>query len=650
MTDPWLGAVPTFIAALGVVFIPGLGIAWALRVRGLALVALAPAGTVVTLSGLAIVFGALGIPWNLLSTATGCLVVIAAAWTAGVLLRAGTWPTYSRSGLVAWSIAVGGLLLAVRAGMFIGKPDAISQTNDAVFHLNALRWIEETGSASSFDLSGVNGSSVFYPGGWHAVASVIAQLSTDTPSAVNMLSIIIAALVWPLGIAWLTREASSSGAAAAVAAVLSAALLAFPMLMMQWGVLYPYLLSVAILPASVAVVISAPGTMREHTDRSGRARTAVRVALLTAGAAGAVAIAQPSTLLVWAILVGCFGLWWAGMRARSRTRRTRLLLVAVASTVAACVFVTWFAFARATTGAHWSPFRGKGRALVDIVLNAQVDLPIGINVIVSLFVAVGLVTAIRRPALRWLATAWAVLALLYFAVASVEDPVVRRWLLGPWYADPYRIAALAPVAVIPLAAIGLLACATWLAALLARRTGNGGQPTASAWAVTAGAVVSVVGLAAAPVVPMPKLYEAPDGELQYASGPDSWLSDDERALLERLDDLVPDDARVIGNPSTGSGFGYFLSGRDVFPRSWAQPQTLSWSVISARLKDAELDAAVCEALSVYGSPDFVLDFGPGEATPGRFILPGMTEFDDRPGFELVAREGNASLWRITACR
>jgi len=164
------------------------------------------------------------------------------------------------------------------------------------------------------------------------------------------------------------------------------------------------------------------------------------------------------------------------------------------------------------------------------------------------------------------------------------------------------------------------------------------------------AVVVIVPLLVAPVVMMPKVIENEwDEESRYASGPDSWLSPDERALLEDLDDLVSADAVIIANPSTGSGFGYMLSGRDVYPRTWAHPRTAEWKIISESLRDAGTDPAVCEALEVYGSPEFVLDFGEGEATPGRFVLPGMTDFEGQPGFELVAREGDASLWRLTAC-
>jgi hypothetical protein len=171
------------------------------------------------------------------------------------------------------------------------------------------------------------------------------------------------------------------------------------------------------------------------------------------------------------------------------------------------------------------------------------------------------------------------------------------------------------------------------------------------WTLAVIGGIGAVSLLVAPVVQMPKIVEGGrDTVSRYTSDGLAFLSPDERALLSRLDTLVPADARVIGNPSTGMGFGYMLSGRDLYPRTWATPRTEEWSILAESLRDAGTDPTVCEALGSYGNAEYVLDFGPGEATPGRFIAPGMTGFEGQPGFELVAREGDASLWRITACR
>src|SRR5690606_12130216 len=100
----------------------------------------------------------------------------------------------------------------------------------------------------------------------------------------------------------------------------------------------------------------------------------------------------------------------------------------------------------------WPPFRGKLEVFLDVLLNGQVLIPFAFGT--SVLMLVGLVVAVRTVRLRWFAVSWAGISALYVLVAAIGAPLIRVGVLGAWYADPYRIAALAPIVVIPLAAIG----------------------------------------------------------------------------------------------------------------------------------------------------------------------------------------------------
>ena len=86
MIVDWLAAWPSLLAAIAVIFLPGLGIGFFLRLRGLALWALAPAASIVVLSVLAIALGAVGIAWSPLSVGIGCVLVIASLYLARSVL------------------------------------------------------------------------------------------------------------------------------------------------------------------------------------------------------------------------------------------------------------------------------------------------------------------------------------------------------------------------------------------------------------------------------------------------------------------------------------------------------------------------------------------------------------------------------------
>ncbi len=650
MIGDWLAQSGLFALAVLVVFGPGLAIGAGLRLRGLALAGLAPGVSVGLYAVLAILFPLVGIPWNLMSVGIAVGVVVLAAVLIGRMLPA---PRRERRGpraLLVAGLVVGGGLIAARLMTYIGVPWAISQTNDAVFHLNALRWIAETGSASSLTLGSVVGASTFYPGAWHAVVSLVAVSPADVPVAVNVVALVIAAGIWPIGIALLTRTVTRGDqVAAALAAALSAGMLAFPQLMFEWGVLYPYALSLALVPAAVAATLLPAQAWRDAAPPSTGMRPVVGIFL--AGGCGivAIALAQPASLLVWGFLSAA---WATGILVR-RIRRTRLFhgsarrrgfAIAGLCAMWGLLGLAWLQFALLAGPVLWEPYLSVFGALRDVVLNSQGALPAAPGI--SILLAAGLVVAVRARQLRWLAISWGVFALLYIVSVATHLPVVKRVLTGPWYGDSYRLAAIAPILVVPLAAIGLAAMLAWFAKSIGSERARGRAPL---WATGVVAAVGIAGILIAPVIQL-RVAHTTDEQSRYALNDDSYLSIDAYRLLRRLPQEVPEDALLIGNPSTGVGFAYALGERDVVPRTWAPPQSDAWDLLAAELRDAGTDPAVCDALELYGAPAYVLDFGPGETSPGRYIMPGMTDFDGRPGFELVDREGEASLWRITACR
>lgn len=654
MIVAWVAQTPALAAALGVLLLPGLVIARGLGIRGLALWALAPAASTAVVGLLAVILGAVGIPWASWSVTLGCLLVAALAWTAGLTLHL-RLPvrrlTRRFAVLLAAGFAIGITLGVLRFCFYVGDPGAISQTNDATFHLNAVRYVLESGSASPVHLTGFMGVASVYPSAWHAITSVVVMVSgASIPVAANMVALVIVGAVWPTGIALLTRAASAGVAPVALAAALSPAMLAFPLLMFQWGVVYAYALSLALVPTVAAAVLLAPRWVRVGSPDRRTARVVALVAVVLGGV-GAIALAQPASVLTWAIIV----LAWFTLRTSARliaARRAgdRVLRPLLSILGAWLVFaLVWVMLTRLAGGSIWPPTRGKLEALVDVAINRQLGLPAAIGV--SLLLVAGLVLVLRRPAQRWLVATWGAFAALYVVVVAIGQPQLRNLLLGAWYGDPYRVAALAPLAVIPLAAVGFSGLLARLSRALHRRGARASSARPGVAALAVVAAVGVAGLVLAPVVQMPLAIErSHDHQSRYAIDAASYLSPAKRALLERLDTLVPAGSRVIANPSTGAAFGYMLSGVDVFPATWSWPRTAAWQALAEHLRDAARDPSVCAALADYGSPRYVLDFGPGEDTPGRMVMPGMTRLAGQPGFVLVAREGpSASLWRITAC-
>lgn len=636
----WLGQTPVLLIALLVVFVPGLVAMFGAGLRGLALFATAPLFTVAATAVIAVAFGVVGIGWSPLSWGIAALLLVAVTWAIswGLGRRIPSSSSSGRRWILPVALALGIVIAIWRLVGYISDPSGISQTNDAVFHMNAIRFILETSDASSMHVNAVIGGQSFYPAAWHGVVSLIVMITgAEIPVTANIVSVVIGAFIWPLGITWLARTLTGSDSVAGYTAVLSSALQTFPLLMFQWGVLFPNALSIALIPAGVALVMSLP----RWSVGAKPWQAVVRGALLILVTMGALLLSQPAAILPWAAISVMWLTFRLGALAASIGRgwATALGLTAWFVLVGA-----WLFLANGTSGSHWPPFRGKLEVVLDVLLNGHVLVPFAFGI--SVLMIIGLVIAVRDSRLRWFAFAWLGISLLYVMVAAIGNPFVRDQILGVWYADPYRIAALAPIVVIPLAAIGV----DGLARAIARSIHRPPETTAARLLALGGTTVFMIVLVLLRPVAMPAVLEGTyDRESRYLAMADAYLNPDERALLEALDDLVDADARIIGNPSTGTAFGYFLSGLDVYPRTWSPPTSDAWTILAAELRDVAEDPEVCDALAAYGDPEYVLDFGIGEQAPGRYEMPGMTEFAGQDGFEFVAQEGEVSLWRITAC-
>lgn len=277
----WFATVPVVLACLVLLFAPGTLVLAGLGLQRWSYLAVAPVLTVSIVAVTAIVAPYLGIGWSLLPVAIATVLLSGLlfgvrklrARRAGssesprvrrALRKPGKSDVISAAGFLAGSAAI-----ALQLHQAFGRPENISQTFDNVFHLNAIRYILDTGNASSLTLSGMtSGDSppYFYPAAWHGLASLLVQM-TGTPIsvAVNVVNLSVAAAVWTAGCMFLARTVIGPNAyAVAAAGVLAAGFGSFPLLLLDFGVLYPNFLSVSMIPAALACVsiFSASATLQ----------------------------------------------------------------------------------------------------------------------------------------------------------------------------------------------------------------------------------------------------------------------------------------------------------------------------------------------------------------------------------------------------
>lgn len=651
----WWSVLPQLIGAALLLVSPGLLVALGLRYRGFDALGLSPALSVGVIVMASTVSPFLNIRFNLVPVAVVALALGVVAWFLSRSRKGSSTGTAVRSSLWRRSIPFvsAGLATAVvgaRVMQAVGGPEHFSQTYDAVFHLNSVKYSLDTGNASSLTIGNMTGGG-FYPAGWNAVASLVAStFALDVPSAVNIANIVIAALFWPLSCLLMSRWAIGRSPAVALAVGIACASLgAFPLLMMDFGVLYPNLLSISVLPGSIALAAAISRVAPAWVPRDLPAFLALILSL------SGLLVAHPTTFMAWLTWTAPMAAVLAWKAIRLRRGNSQRLGRPIAALLAYCVvfLALWIVLRPPSDASFWGPYHTVPQSLGEALVFSPLDLPTAW--LVAPFALLGVWTCVRRPRYRWIVAVFLIFTGLFVVVSGLPISRVRSLLTGVWYNDTYRIAALLPVIAVLLAALGLdWVCEKIKASPLIRTVFGAGNPnparrTALRLSIQAGGTVLLI-IGAVVLGQLGGMNrEVEQTAAKYTLSASSPLvSTDELAIIQRLHNVVPHDAVLIGNPYTGASLSYALG-----DRKSAQLHILSYvspdlQEIYDRLGTVSNDPDVCRAVRSQHTY-YILDFGTLEVHGGNHTPAGLIHLDENPGVQLVDSQGNAKVYKITAC-
>ena len=653
------GEVAPGILGLALLWVlPGYAVLRLLGARGLLALG---AGAAVTsgLSGtLAVAYDLVGLRWSLTSLLLGLGAAVLLAGVLGRLLGTTTDPGgvtvagerrlgSADRGWLALTWALGGGVMAAAMMRGMGRADQPPQAWDAVFHLNALWFVRDTGNASS--LGGLSpmyaeNAAPFYPATWHGLVAVAPGFQRVTEAA-NASSLVIGSLIWVAGLVALARVVFPARALPAVLVpVLAASWVTFPDIALSMLAVWPFALSVACLPGTIALLIA---TLRGVLSWQMHLALAVGLVWAVAG----VVLAHPS---------GVFSLLLLGLplltvllarQLRRTARRGRpvlawsLMAAWVVLVVGVITFLVTFPPVRSIMdyqrGGQDSYLPGTGSLLIDHPLIYVYKIT-SVNLVGTLLVATGIALTVRRTHARWLVAALvAAVVVTLLAAGPPEQPL--RVLAGFWYTQASRVNQLLLVPAVVLAAGG----ASWLARRAAEQLRVPVAATAALLVVTV--VLLTSGLRwTTHVQVMASTYTA------YPIAWGTILEPEEIAMVDRAASTLPDDAVVLGEAVAGSP--YLLHRSDVqvvFPQLSPIPGSPERNVLEQRFDEWRTDPQVCEAVRALGVTHVYADSLTfedelnakwEETTPGlRTITPGGE------GWRQVDEGGHASLWEFTGC-
>jgi hypothetical protein len=627
----WLSLTPDFVVALVYLFVPGLLVARTLGLRGIFLLAAAPALSVAIAGGSAVLAQLVGLRWNMVSAGLGTLLAIAAAVAVTRLLpqlgrQPQVRPTDPDATFTFFCAGAAAALVSSRLMWAIGSPQAIAQTHDNLFHLNAVRYIVESGRGSSLTLGwlGTRPGLHYYPAAWHDFVSlVITSTNASLPAGINITNVVVAAVVWPLGcMALAVSAAGRRQLSVAIGALLATAFSIYPYFLFNFGVIYPWLLAVSVTPVILALII---GSVR--AEPSLPRDPAILVAVLAYLGLFVVhpGVAVPLLALIGAVLIPAAG----GLIRRRR-------LVGISCVAAYCLITTsaWI-FLRPARVTNWD---SVGSVAVG-VLQALLLAPLGdIPAVLALTLWICLVAAIRDQRLRWTLPLFAVVVLLEGVTQWSSHPTLKWILAGVWYGDPFRPATLLPVAAIPVMVVGL--SKVWDRY---RSRTRGADSLGARIVLPLMIIVFVGGLVADPGM-LTTLRQVHRGTA--VDDHSALLTRSELTLLKRLPGQVPSGTAVAGNPATGTSLAYALEDVRVVEPFNGLPDGPAGKKVMDSLDSMTTDPSVCPAVRML-NVGYVLDFS-GRRIDAYQPL-GLRDLTPSRGFALVDQEGRSRLFKVTGC-
>lgn len=548
-------------------------------------------------------------------------------------------------------IVVAGLALGAVVGAYTwikatADLSGINQDWDIPWHANMVRLIADSGlwdpgiagNFAYFDTVIAEAPIRGYPIAFHAALALVWPFSgAAIPAFINVAVLLLVAAQLPISAVALTALITRHPVALAAAGAISTWFVGFPFDMLWRGPLIPLVAGLALI-GPFALLATRGAVLRRWWWTFG-------VAL---GAVGLVAIHPSLAFVALPILV----FWFLGLLVVEKGRVLGPFGFLVASGALAVIvgwpIITWMlGESNRVSDVVWAADTDIRGAIDNLLFFHHGTMPMAIG---TAFAFLGAVAMLFRPRTWWYVGPVAVFAFLA-AYTMGLDGTRFLWATAPFYDDQWRVFGIYVMLMIPLVGLGVWQVARAVvidfAAVVARRRNGSPRRSEAPLGVasvpaTAAAAAAVLGLAAVVAIPLFRENVARVSPSTVVAGP--TLSAGEVRLMTEIADYVPEDATVLNDPCDGSVWMYALGDRMPMIRHFEVLPTNRQLLLWQNFTQLDVDPAVRDAAAQMGIEwVYVAD---GRIRDWDEPKPGLESLEDLPFLTLVAREENASLYRI----
>lgn len=663
LTD-WISYTPQVVFVFVALFLPGYLVLRSMRLDHFTSLAVGPAWSMTMIGISAIGYGRFGIAWTPLTFAVFVAAICVLGFVIGRILPRQwfSFPRFLQSTstkyrlyLVLTSLIVMGILILpvlMRADPVVPHFEA-----DPMYHYNGVNNIEHTDFASMFGAMKANYGLrirwITYPAVWHALVSLVATTG-NIVAVTHILAYIMIPVVWVVGMMYLARVTfPGRNNLAIVVAVVSLLFPMFPNYLTTSSGFWPNSLALAVLPATLAVVVMC---WREYEEKRHFGSFFVAMVVFF-GALGGASLTHPSILftVIWiSIPTACWLVIKWNIVLLKSNRPTIVKAIVVTATVVVAV-ATVAAFQMNRVQAYMNrdfsrEFEDVPRRIMSTIMlwasGTNLLLNLAVAGTVLLLVAIGFVTVFKQKTGRWIAFGWSAQTLLILGSYLPLGPLTK--ISGIWYHDTYRLLSVQVIFSVLLVAVAVYEIKRYLLPRVAQMFGSESRSVLEridlAFLVAIGLVLTLgSGFLKYSTVYADARPHIGDGEILSSRG--------ELELIESLQSDIPAGSVVIGDPTTGVAYvPSYGPINSVFSQINQRDLDVDGNFMAQRFNRIYRDSRVCEIVDYYDIgyyyEDTSIDY---HGHDRREVMPGFYDVDTSEGFDLVASSGDVNVWEITGC-
>lgn len=460
---PTLALPITSIAAI--LFIPGILLLRAIGFKGYWTVMLAPIFGLSLIAIIGQILALTNVPSTPVTTLGSAIllptILLVMQLKRGWTLSLPTIPFWLPLLCLILGFALGDNLFLSR----IGSPDALLQEYDVTQHLNLIRSMADSGTFTSFQVSpyltaadqaiAPTSTGGFYPAAWHAVCALAVQITgCSVPLVINASMVILAFVAFPFCmVALITILFGDSKKMQICGALTSLAFVAFPWNLLTFGPIYANVAGFALMPAAMTLFVL---LLSDNIAIPARLRTLAALLLSIFG----LALCHPNTIFTCIVFLApycisriCTTCNKTGMTAAKKYGLCSLFIVVCVGFWLICYHLPIF---KDTVSHVWPPYTRTFQSVVNILTlcyNFGFHFETGAQLLLGILVVFGCIRALHMHNKRWMVASYALICFILLVSATRSDEL-KQLLAGFWYTDPMRLASIAAIAAMPLAALG----------------------------------------------------------------------------------------------------------------------------------------------------------------------------------------------------